>query len=531
MNLLFATQSFSLGLFDEVCRAMHEFTPIEKVGFYITDSLNFEDHARKNPDFAGSHTVLKEWEIIGESKNVGLDLSYLAGVEEKIGNPVLWNVLLADRRVFFGRKCAYRQHYTPRFTHEQMLKILQLGIQKMERLFDEIRPDCVISFQCVTLGDYLSALLAKARGIPLLNLRPTRIKNCIFAGEEILEPSFVVETLYKAFLQEGTPSDLRRKAEQYLDDFRHNHALYEGSILPSRQPPKIPSRTENRSVLRKLGRLFIRETQYRLGYYKDDNSISGFLEPVLTTRVLRPFRSRWINRKLGTDYVQKEHLSKLQYAFFPLHVEPEVMISVHSKAYLNQIEAVRLVSHNLPVGFKLIVKEHPASVGKRPLGYYQKLIEIPNVLLADPALSARELIVQCQLVTLIAGSITFETMILQKPVVVLGRTPFNFLPETMIHVADRPGELGWGIWRLLKNHRADDDALMAYIAAVIQSSVPVDLVTILLGRSELYRSPERENLGSVNGQDRNGQIRSLARYLLSTFNQRRSVEKTTIRSA
>lgn len=89
--------------------------------------------------------------------------------------------------------------------------------------------------------------------------------------------------------------------------------------------------------------------------------------------------------------------------------------------------AIQLVSHNLPVGMKLIVKECPWSIGKRPINYYRKLIKIPNVMLAYSRLKSKEIISDAKIVTIIAGCIYIEALMLKKPVAALVRIPFQLL--------------------------------------------------------------------------------------------------------
>jgi hypothetical protein len=209
----------------------------------------------------------------------------------------------------------------------------------------------------------------------------------------------------------------------------------------------------------------------------------------------------------------------LHYAFFPLHTEPEVTLLVHSKPYLNQIEAVRLLSHNLPVGMKLVVKEHPWSIGKRPLSYYRKLLEIPNVMLAHPSMKSRELISHSQLITVIAGSIGFEGLMLNKPVIVLGGAPFSFLSSSMIRHISNPNLLGDQIRDLLENYQFKEEALLCYIAAVMSSSVRVDFYSRLIGRQGVYREDLHEQ-DSDEDKEREIQIERLARYLVGLVEKR-----------
>ena len=60
---------------------------------------------------------------------------------------------------------------------------------------------------------------------------------------------------------------------------------------------------------------------------------------------------------------------------------------VYGRAWMNQIEAIRNIARNLPVGMKLLVKEHPAALGYRSVSFYKKVTAIPNVLLVSPGLA------------------------------------------------------------------------------------------------------------------------------------------------
>jgi len=157
-------------------QAMKDFMPLNKIGFYVADSIFFKQLKQKYPEIdSGLFYLLKEWEIIRESRDKKLNISLLEHYEKEIGQPYLWNALVADRRIYFGKNYAY-QDYKPRFSHEQMMAILQVGLKRMEAFFNEVQPNFIVSFQCVTLGEYLSYLFARARNIPILNLRPMRIR-------------------------------------------------------------------------------------------------------------------------------------------------------------------------------------------------------------------------------------------------------------------------------------------------------------------------------------------------------------------
>jgi hypothetical protein len=535
MNILFFTQSSSLDVFYHLAQAMRKRTSLEKIGFYTADSRYFNEFKEKYPDIeSNSYALLKEWDIIRESKAIQPDRALLSRYEKEIGFPVLWNALVADRRIYFGKKYAYAQDYKPRFSHERMLAILQVALTRLERFFDEVRPDVVVNFQCVTIGEYLAYLFARSRGVPFLNLRPTRIRNYFYAGESVLEPSEHLQAVYARLMEVGIDAGLQAEAARYVQEVRDAHAMYEGVVPASHRPP--PKGSSGKSLLKMfkisgLARLLADEYKFRFGEDRDDNHVSSSLGSLVSEKIVRPWRARRMENRFRPIYVRAEDLPGLDYAFFPLHTEPEITLSVYSKPYLNQIEAVRLFSHNLPAGMTLVVKEHPWSIGKRPVGYYRKLLEIPNVRLSHPGMNSRPLVSQARLITVIAGSIAFEGLMLKKPVVVLSRAPFNFLPPTMIRAVKDPGDLGFEIRDLLERYQFEEKALLCYIAAVMKESVPVDFCSILLGRRGVFRPSEDDieqkstNSATTNEMERLEQIRRLANYLLVRLRIHREADK------
>lgn len=522
MNILFMTQGRSLNLFYQLMLSMGKSITLGDVGFYVTDSYHFSKFIKGDPQIR-SFKLLKEWEILRDSMAVKPDISLLDKYEKKIGRPCLWNAIIADRRIFLGRKYAYSQDYAPRFSHERMLSILQVGLQRIEKLFNELKPDMVVSFQCVTIGEYLSYLFAQARRITVLNLRPVRIHNYFYAGESVLEPSESLREEFENYVKHGIEEQLRNKALAYIKEIRNKNAMYEGVVPPSSKPPVSVKSTKNRfdlSRLKGLKNLLAGELQYRFGDLRFDNHSSGFIEPFVYNRFVRVWRAKRMEQEFKNIYVKSSELPYRYYAFFPLHVEPEITLLVYSKPYLNQIEAIRLFSYNLPVGMELIVKEHPVAIGKRPIGYYKKLLEIPNVRLANPSISSRELVSNARLITVIAGSIGLEGLIVKKPVVVLGNVPYGFLPDCMIRNAKNPDILGAEIRDLLENYGHDEDALISYVSAVINNSVSVDFYSRLLGRKEAYIP---ENSDTTEGDAvRREHTKRLADYLIKRFYKHQS---------
>jgi len=348
----------------------------------------------------------------------------------------------------------------------------------------------------------------------------------VYAGEDILEPSGLLKDVYEGFRMAGVEdAKLLENAQQYIQQAYEHSAMYEGVIKSSIKPPNTKSGDNVLFLIKvytKLKRLFGNLYKYYCGSLRYDPHVSGTLEPIVYQVIIKPIKAKLIHLRFSKEYLTEDDLKKINYAFFPLHTEPEVTLSVYSKPYINQIEAIRLISHNLPVGMYLLVKEHPWSVGKRSGSFFKKILKIPNVKLVSPETTSRNLIKNASLVTVISGSIALEAMFLRKPAVVLGLTPFNFLPKTMLRHIENPSKLGDAIRELLMNYEYDEEALECYVAANMKSSVKVDFYSVLSRRQEAINEGGLDADSSNFDVERDGQMCRLASYLMKIYNIRKT---------
>ncbi len=518
MKALFVSQSNSLRLFFDLYRDMHGAGKIEACGFYVSGS----DFYRKfeHREALDQLPLLKEWEILERASQRSPDLDKLRVYEERYEDVTLWRALNADRRIYFGRDATFIQDYPARFGHDRMLAILQTAVEDIEDFFDRVQPDFVASFICVTLGEYLIYLVAKRRGVPVVNMRPTRLRNYFFGGETIFEPSLDLQSEYEKLLRDGLPEMQREDLEAYLEGVRGSHAMYEGvmpvsAVYRARIFAAIGGLI--RSGFRFLAHIpaLIREWYaYSFGEYRHDNShvprtrLSRFL------LILKPYRRLAERRALNRHYAAVNKLPAGSFVFYPLHKEPEQTMQVYSRPFQNQIEVIRNLALNLPVSMRLVVKEHPVSVGYRPLTFYKKILAIPNVMMAAPETKSSALIEKAKLVAVISGSGALEAIMMRKPALHLGRVPFSMLPDSMISRAVDLFELGELMRRMMHEHSHDEEALLAYLAAVQNLSVSVDWYTRLLGRGEGFRFGNGKESAEESRAARAQQIRDLGDYIL-----------------
>ncbi len=110
--------------------------------------------------------------------------------------------------------------------------------------------------------------------------------------------------------------------------------------------------------------------------------------------------------------------------FFGLHYQPEMSTLVQGIWSSNQISLIEDISKSLPIGYSLVIKEHPWGRGNRPTWQYKHLEKFYNVFFCD--LPSKVIIDKVDCVIAITGTIAMEALVKRKPVIILGQSYFNF---------------------------------------------------------------------------------------------------------
>jgi hypothetical protein len=510
VNVLFLTQNRTLDVFDGVRKLWVKDGLNPRASFYVADGRYYLEYLERHPQFEReSASVLKEWELASAAKKKRVDDRYLEARRNLYGAAELQKALGADRRLILGPFSTLVEDRRRRYSDSELQAILEVNLRALEDLFDREKPDLVVSFICVTLGEYLASVIARARGIRFVNLRPSRIRNYFFCGEDVHEPSAELSKNFASFLGGNAPIDeeARRVAQEVLDAARKSQVYYEG-VIPAQEQPKDASlsksvRAPGASLAVKLRRMLahLREP------LRSDPHFIGFAYPLLHARFFKRRRMRQAREWIQNHALPVAELKGIRYAFYPLHKEPEVTLLVYGRGFTDQLEAIRRIAAALPQGMRLVVKEHPACVGYRSSAFYRELLSIPNVSLVRTETPSRDLVEGCALVTVIGGSVGLEAVLSGKPVVTLGHTPFEILPRHLLRRADSYADLPLVISQLLADYRADDHAVKGYLASVIQMSTPLDFYSKLLGRENVVQFEKGE------GNARDEHLRRLARFL------------------
>ncbi|MDA7546243.1 hypothetical protein N8870_05345 [Alphaproteobacteria bacterium] len=158
--------------------------------------------------------------------------------------------------------------------------------------------------------------------------------------------------------------------------------------------------------------------------------------------------------------------------FYAMHFQPEQSTLTQGNWYLNQIALIENISKSLPLGYHLIIKEHPWGRGTRPIWQYQYLSNFHNIMFCDAG--TKDIIQKTKAVLTISGSIILEALVLDKPAIMFGKNFFDY--AELIYKIDNISELPNILFnilvlekRLSKNKREEElnRLLLSYLDSLI----------------------------------------------------------------
>jgi hypothetical protein len=371
------------------------------------------------------------------------DLAWLANRERELGVS-LQRMLSAERHLLAGR------------TFDQIMRMAEVALREIGAAYDRARPDFAFSEDISCFHSYAHFVLARERGIPFWCVGTGRISNRINVYVSGMQHNERFEQLYAEIRERGLRPDEREAARAYLQAFLDRPARPQGMKTRAQKP---------RIQLHDAGRL--RGAASRFFGDRDDPTAVPPLRAV-KWRLTRMARVAIADVK----GVFEKPVAGERFVLYPLHFQPEATTLVQAPLYLDQVALLRDIAASLPAGVRLYVKEHVSSRGRRPLGFYEAIRAIPAARLLGPDEDTWTLIRESAAVAVITGTVGWEGLMFQKPVVTFGDVFFNLHPSVY-----RAGDVAKDRWfelfeRATTQHVHDEDAVLAMIAALQRTTYP-----------------------------------------------------------
>ena len=258
-------------------------------------------------------------------------------------------------------------------------------------------------------------------------------------------------------------ADLAR-AEALVHDFRRGQV----SVVDPRLVKHI---TSIRSMLPQQLRFFreqARAARFDAGERHHRWTLSDLMRKYVSKR------TRLVWTRLTLDY--QTRIGDRPYVLYAVHVQPESSIDVYGSFFSNQEELVRHIARSTPATHDVYVKIHLANTGEQSAAFYDRLREIPGVVVVGPGVPVRELIERSSIVFTVSGTMAYEAGLLGKPAVTFARMFFDRLPT--VHYCDAPPRLPELVSRILAEPERDrTPEIVAAVAEFYAVSFPGEFTT------------------------------------------------------
>jgi len=371
------------------------------------------------------------------------DLTWLEQRERELG-------------VSIQRMLASERHLLAKRSFDQIMRMAEVALREIAATYDRVRPDFVFTEDISCFHSYVHFLLARERGIPFWCIGSARLPQRVAVYSSGLQHWERVDSVYQDIRKRGLSPEERTSAENYITTFRDS--------------PRRPTGMDTRAVTPKMGRADFGMLRHAVARYRGDPEDPTVTPPlrVLHQRLRRITRIR-ISSALGVFDVPHDGE---RYVLYPIHFQPEASTLVQAPLYLDQVALLEDVARSLPIGYRLYVKEHVSNRGRRPLAFYDAIRRIPSVRLLGPDTDTWSLIRNASAIAVITGTMGWEGLLFEKPVISFGDVFYNRVPH--VYQARNVPKDGWYqlFRRALTDHQPDHDALLACIAAMQQTSYP-----------------------------------------------------------
>ncbi len=266
----------------------------------------------------------------------------------------------------------------------------------LERIFDAVRPDAIVPEVGSETVRTAAHLIGLRRDIPVYFLFYTLFPDPLRLYVDTMHAPIVPVEEVRAL-----EPDERTDIESFIADFTARRE----PIRPYRRRPVSSSRA----------RVWLRHAALKATVDRDNE----YLTPL-----------RWLRRD-ATEYAQaavnRAYYTAMDwtapFVYFPLHVTDDYKIKRLIPHCMDQASIVEQIARALPQGQRLVVKEHPMSVGRTRPSLLRRLARVQNVEVVNPFTSSHELIERASAVAVISSTVGLEAVMYSKPVLTLGQ-PF-----------------------------------------------------------------------------------------------------------
>ena len=487
--MLFAPKFDHFGC--DVARAFLAKSGGGRVHGLCTGPPEVRDHvATELSEFGGQFWRLEDEEAKWLSTPVSLD--ELKRLDRELGSGGFGRVVTADRRIGLGfvRGGLTRPNRIARLAARDSRASSQRYVYRLHRflntVLNETQPEVVFYYAVIDAPALAMAELCQVRDIPFCKLTHTRLGDRYIVDPDTMGRHENVGRVFEKMRDSRSvyPRSVMKEAQDYLAAFRERPTSPSYSQWASWY-------TQPRSVaqggIRAFWFVFFTFAHFVREIYR--GRWPGVDMAWQALKVWIVWRRQWV----GCRYFSSTNDLPEEFIFFPLHVTPEASTLVLSPWHTDQMAVIEALAKAAPAHLQIVVKEHMPMLGRRPTGFYRQLARIPRVMLLGADHSSFDLIHKAQLTAVITGTAAWEAILLRRPALVIGESPFLRLGEGIVYERDLT-RLPGAIREALSLSPATDDTLALYIAATLSESFSMS--SSLLWATYSAHSPDERHVAT-----------------------------------
>ena len=355
------------------------------------------------------------------------------------------------------------------FTHSERINLYHYHLKYWLEVFDQLKPDIIIfeeePHQAV---DYIMYRLAVHLKIETVMFIRTSFDSRMFPVNIFEEGSSIIKEAYQKKI-----SNIKSEVISFSDDIRSFLNKLNGNYEEVRliqlydQVDKINEIQTNKvstSIakylilfiklfnLLKFTKRFKAILDLRSTDVNSDQKVKGksFKDSWSTKKQTALLNRRTFNRKMMLkryyESLANSNISLDQpYIICALSYQPEKTTSPMGGHFVNQRLMVELLRNAMPPEWKLYVKDHISQFSwytgfgeqHRSKDFYDQIEALPNTELVPLFYDTFSLIDYCKAVATITGSIGFEAIVRNKPVLIFGHPWYKFC-EGVFYTTDFP---------------------------------------------------------------------------------------------
>jgi len=407
------------------------------------------------------------------------DINNLKKMEDEF-DLKLWLDIFVERSFYKFRT------YFHKFTHKEILIIVENSFSFFKKVLDEHHPKIIIMQQPgENISNVLLYRLAKKTGIEVLMPTDMHYKDHIYITNNSIN------------------NEISEEFEKRKNTFNDSIKIYDKEFL------KNKTSFESFKTISSFDSGITTFSQKINHYFK---RLSNNLEPIysnfgktkykmLKYRLYTYFEFKKRQRFLDNNTIKTIEDDKFLY--FPLQSEPEAAILLNTPFYSNQISLIEIIAKSIPIDSILYVKEHPIQKIKlwRSIQDYKKIMEIPNVKLLHPTMDAQKILEKSQGLISISGATGFEGLFYRKPVILFGDDHYDKL--SMVTKVEKIIDLPQIIKSALSNFKFDEREFDTYMEVLKKYSLSVPYHSIIkeaVSLSSIQRNGKEFSLTNLHFQ-------------------------------